>query len=138
MALALSKGPLMKQKKAVILDDDPVFQLLMKDLVESVGYKVMTFSDPTVFLRQIQDSCYCKESSSCVDLIVTDNQMPNMTGLEFLKMLKSKGCKLADVKKSIISGTWSKEELSLAEKLKCKVFHKSAPTQELQQWLTNF
>ena len=128
----------MKQKTALIIDDNPEFRSLMQSVAEMAGYKVITFSDPTVFLSQRQESCCQMETSPCADLILTDNQMPGMTGLEFLTTIKNNGCKLPDSKKGIISGTLSNEEINRATELGCKVFSKVASIEEMYRWLTSF
>jgi len=128
----------MKHKTALIFDDNLECRSLMKDLVEMEGYEVMTFSDPTIFLNQREESCCHMEAEPCVDLILTDNQMPGMTGLEFLEMIKSNGCKLPDFKKGIVSGTWSEKELARAKELGCKVFSKPTPMEDLTRWLSSF
>ena len=127
----------MKQKTALIFDDIPESLSLMKDLVEMVDYKVIDFADPTIFLAQRPESCCHAKTDPCVDLILTDNQMPGMTGLEFLQMIKKNGCKLPDSKKGIISGTWSEEEMSLAIELGCKIFQKPVLMDELHEWITS-
>lgn len=126
----------MRQKTALIFDDLLECRSLMRDVAEMAGYEVMTFSDPTIFLSQREESCCHRETDPCVDLILTDNQMPGMTGLEFLEMIKSNGCKLPDFKKGIISGTWSQEDLERSRELGCKVFSKPTPLEELYGWLT--
>lgn len=128
----------MKRKTALIFDDNLECRSLMKDVAEMAGYEVMTFSDPTIFLNQREESCCHRETDPCVDLVMTDNQMPGMTGLEFLEMLKRNGCKLPDYNKCIISGAWSQDQLDVAKALGCKVFSKPASIEELQGWLNSF
>ncbi|MBN1957112.1 MAG: response regulator, partial [Desulfuromonadales bacterium] len=68
------------------------------------------------------------------DMILTDNQMPGMTGLEFLDWIKQNNCPLPHHRKAIISGLWRDKELKTAQSLGCHIFHKPAPIETIHSW----
>jgi FixJ family two-component response regulator len=66
-----------------IVDDDPLARDGIRELVESLGYKAITFNSAEYFLR----------SSVIADTtcLITDVQMPGMNGLELQEALQSQG-----------------------------------------------
>jgi two-component system, OmpR family, response regulator len=65
----------------VIVDDEPDMLLLLKIiLTEKTDYKVLTTSDPQQALN------WCRESHA--DLLISDLRMPELGGIELLKMVK--------------------------------------------------
>ena len=85
----------------LVIDDDHSFCLFMAKLIRSLGYEVMTTTDPTTTaLYQLSAS----------DIVFIDILMPAMDGFEVLKTLSSHGAKCAIV---LMSG--SDDRLARAE-----------------------
>lgn len=73
----------------LIVDDMKANRLLLKQLLRSVGYHTYEVSSGQAALDFLE---------SCVpDAIVTDVEMPEMTGLEMLAAMRAEGGKLAEV-----------------------------------------
>lgn len=72
-------------KMILIIDDEVMITQYLRDLFEGEGYKVITFNDPLIGLN------YFNDNSSKIDIIVSDQTMPGLTGLEFAKSIKEKG-----------------------------------------------
>ena len=103
---------------------------LIREILAEKQFKVKPYADPSLILPRCEGAS-CRMDSPCVDVILTDNQMPTLTGLEFLESLKEIGCKLPDHHKAIISGNWSRVQLDQADRLSCMVFHKPTPTDDV-------
>jgi FixJ family two-component response regulator len=72
---------LTKETSAVyLLDDDPSILKATGRLLDSVGWKVETFSDPLAFLEHA--------AIHCPELAVIDIVMPDMNGLEVQTRLR--------------------------------------------------
>jgi len=72
------------KKKILIVDDSLTTRTLQKNILVNSGYQVEASSDPVSALKLIDGENF--------DLIVTDHEMPEMTGLEFVKRVrKEKG-----------------------------------------------
>ena len=85
----------------LIIDDDHSFCVFMAKLIRSLGYEVMTTTDPTTTaLYQLSAS----------DIVFIDILMPAMDGFEVLKTLSNQGAKCAIV---LMSG--SDDRLARAE-----------------------
>lgn len=72
-----------KQIKVIIVDDEPSildsFKLILKI---AKGYEVDTASDPKEAMQLI------KNNRGDYDMIITDDKMPNIDGVEFIKEVK--------------------------------------------------
>lgn len=64
----------------LILDDDADFNSLLTDIFEQADYIVTSITDPLEAVEAFRDTDY--------DLVVTDHKMPEMTGAEFMKVIK--------------------------------------------------
>ena len=66
-----------------VIDDDASVRAAAENFLSSLGYAVHTFASADDFLQSA-----CLEDSSCV---VADVQMPGMSGLDLLKIIRSRG-----------------------------------------------
>lgn len=65
----------------LILDDDADFNSLLTDIFEQADYTVTSLSDPIEAIEIFRDRHY--------DLVVTDHKMPELSGVEFIKRIKT-------------------------------------------------
>lgn len=66
---------------ALVVDDTPVMQLLMKKLLEDFGYRVITAQDGYDALLKY------RQHAGELELVVTDLCMPRMDGLDLVDVL---------------------------------------------------
>ena len=66
-------------KRVAVVEDDPGVRSYVRELLESQGYTVVAFSNPTEALELPPDS---------YDLLVTDVVMQGMNGVEMLERLR--------------------------------------------------
>ena len=64
--------------KIIVIDDEPVVLDFMKDCLKS--YQVALFDNPLKALAEMKNTPY--------DLIITDQIMPDMSGVELLMKVK--------------------------------------------------
>ena len=72
----------------LLIDDEPMITEYLNELLSNEGYKVVIFNDPVGGLK------YFKENHKNVDLLITDQTMPGLTGLELSKDILKSGFKL--------------------------------------------
>jgi CheY-like chemotaxis protein len=76
----------MNQQSILIVDDNPTNLMILEELVHLVGFaNTQSESDPRVALDIIKTRYY--------DILLIDQNMPHITGLEFLKQLHASGAK---------------------------------------------
>jgi FixJ family two-component response regulator len=69
-----------------IIDDDPSVRQATDGLVRSLGYRAMTFASAEDFLQSDHI-----DDTSC---LITDVQMPGLSGVELQSVLKARGTRL--------------------------------------------
>ncbi len=119
---------------ALVLEDNTGCRSLLTEILTEMQLQVKAFSDPVTYLNTRFEGD-CASSCPCVGFILTDNDMPGMSGLEFLEKLANDGCKLPDERKAILSGNWSDETLARAQQLGCRVFFKPYSVAEICAWI---
>ncbi len=124
----------MRLRIIIFEDDESIRELLTKALGKQ-GHEVLAFPDPLACPLYVRDDCLCSQDRPCGDLLVTDNRMPRMTGLEFIRRQCERGCKGVAANKAIVSGSWTEAQLREARRLGCKVFEKPLKLTELDAWI---
>jgi DNA-binding response OmpR family regulator len=66
-------------KRILLVDNEPLIRQLFTEVLAEAGYQVDGAEDGAVAWKALQKNCY--------DLLITDNVMPNVSGVELLKML---------------------------------------------------
>ncbi len=132
---AKKRGYSEKQMKirAIVLDDDDAIKALVSDILRARGYDVYASSEPLLSPVYLDSECSCPVGYTCTTIIITDNNMPNMTGLEFVERQQRMGCKVQNT--AVMSGGWTDEEMEHAKKLGCQVFNKPFKIDEIKKWL---
>ena len=87
--------------RILVVEDDLAIRQLSAEALTSSGYQVETAEDGSAGWEALQGSNY--------DLLITDNTMPRMSGVELVKMLRSAGMTLPVV---MASGTPPVEALN--------------------------
>ena len=94
-----SRAPLQFQtnppRRILVVDDDPYLRHLTAEILLQQGYEVNAAEDGIVAWQALNDHRY--------DLMITDNQMPNLTGVALLKKLRLFGMVLPVI---LASGTF--------------------------------
>lgn len=65
----------------LVVDDDDATRQLTVELLASSGYEIEIAKDGAAAWKELLEKDY--------DLVLTDNKMPNMTGIEMIEMLRS-------------------------------------------------
>ena len=114
--------------RVFVFDADTGTQQLLRGVLENRGYNVKTFSEPKLCER-----CACSPDETCVDIIISDNQMSSCSGLKFARHQLSRDCKVAQL--ALISEDWTAADLKEADALACQTFSKPIDQVALGKWL---
>lgn len=74
------KAPSKVRPRVVVIDDSPIALAMLEHGLAQAGYEVIPFSEPHQALLHLRDAT--------VDVVLTDMEMPGMTGLELCRRLK--------------------------------------------------
>ncbi len=100
-------------KNILFVDDSITSRTLGKNVLSSYGFKVQTAENPIKALKMLDKNHF--------DLIISDIEMPGMSGLEFLLELKSNEM-FADIPFIIMSSLGDETTIKQAQKLGAKSF----------------
>ncbi|HEX5311952.1 PAS domain S-box protein [Aquabacterium sp.] len=81
-SLGILPSPPGRGEHVVYVDDDETMTLMVAQLLAHAGYRVSTFTDPTAALS------FVREHGAEVNVVVTDFNMPGMSGVELTKALR--------------------------------------------------
>ena len=79
--IIVDKKTLMSYKKILVVDDSITTRTLEKSILSNAGFNVETAIDPVDAMKKINQTKF--------DIILSDIEMPEMTGLELLAQLKT-------------------------------------------------
>ena len=119
--------------RVILLEDNNAIRLLFSEIFTDRGYETLAFSTPAICPLQLVPECRCSVNETCTDMIVSDLDMPQITGLNFIENQKKKNCKCKHV--ALVSAKWTEEDLSLAHQLGCKTFEKPFNFEDFYRWL---
>jgi DNA-binding response OmpR family regulator len=123
-------------KKVVIIEEQEDIRLLLQIYFKRFdSYAVMAAADPSACPVYRHERCQCPKGTPCGDVLIIDNYLPKMTGLEFIRRQAARGCKGAARKKAVMSAGFTAADIVLAMELGCKLFPKPFRLQELAAWI---
>lgn len=88
-------------KRILVVDDDPSLRQIYTEVLTQADYEVDTAEDGAVAWDALQVNGY--------DLLITDNNMPNVTGVDLLKKVHAARMTLPVI---MATGTYPAEEFS--------------------------
>ena len=119
--------------RAFVLDDNELVRKIISDLLKYRGYEVYEFVDPSVCPIYLERDCPCELEQACTDILITDIDMPNITGLEFIENQKRRSCKVENI--AMISGAWTSDNEERAKSISCEIFYKPFDFTTFTAWL---
>jgi CheY-like chemotaxis protein len=121
--------------RAIVIDDNEEVRSIISSIMELRGYEVVSSPEPPVCPVYLDSECECPYEHECMDVLITDQRTPKMTGLDFIENQTRNGCKAIMKNKAVISGNWTKEECEQAKSLGCQIFNKPFRIEEISEWL---
>lgn len=70
-----------EKRKILVVDDDPSVRLLVQRVLHKAGYEVTLF--------ETSDAALAHAQSSAVDVMVVDQNLPQMSGLELIRKVRT-------------------------------------------------
>lgn len=122
--------------RILVLDDDAETRDLLKIALSNKGHDVTVLADPTEFPFLNKDSCPCSPDSPCADILISDNIMPNIEGIDLFKKLKKCGCQpLIKGNVAIMSGYLTIHYMNELNALGIHYFRKPFNLSEIYDWV---
>ncbi|HCE44213.1 MAG TPA: hypothetical protein DET40_11755 [Lentisphaeria bacterium] len=134
--LPAAKGKLHADKdsmpmRILLFEDESALRVLLKDLLEKNGHEVYEYPDCSCFYDECR--CHGAENSVCADIVIIDIKMPGMSGVEFIKGLLDKKCRIKHF--AFMSGCQTDEDLSYIGAIDAKFFRKPYDVPKITGWV---
>jgi len=122
--------------RILVIDDDAETRDLLKIALGKKGHDVTVLADPTEFPHLNKDTCPCAPESPCADILICDNIMPNVEGIDLFKKLKSCGCQpLLKGNVAIMSGYLTIHYMNELNNLGIHYFRKPFKMSDIYDWV---
>jgi YesN/AraC family two-component response regulator len=107
--------------------------VVLERILKRRGHEVFTFPTPAKCPHYESPECFCPETEACTDFIITDVEMSEVSGLDFVEKQKRRNCKCQNY--AVMSGTWTDEQMALTHGLGCFILEKPFEIKTLIMWL---
>jgi len=114
-----------------VIDDEEGVRDFLKNFFESLGHEVFVAEEPHVC--EIYHGCDCSQPYPCGDLLIIDQNMQTMKGLDFIRFMHERGCKGNPAHKFIFTGQVSNIDMDAVREIGCNVLEKPAELTTLMQ-----
>lgn len=119
--------------RVVLFEDNTGARDRLKKILQARGYEILDYDDPSSCPMQLSHDCQCDEMHICADIVISDVDMPNVSGIEFMERQVRKGCKVRNI--GMMSASWSSDNINRAEAIGCTVFEKPVRAAVFEHWL---
>lgn len=119
--------------RTLILDDDESIRATLVKFLEDQGFEVYSYSEPENCPTFLKNICPCGQNFHCAEVIITDINMPGISGIKFIENQIRNGCKIKNI--AVMSGEWTKEDRQKVRNIGCQIFEKPFSMLELKEWL---
>ena len=119
--------------RILIVDDEESIRDSLKIYLTERGHDVLTLEHPSRCDGESNRLCHGYET--CADVLIIDQWMPEMTGIEYLSRRHDWGCRALGQRKALISANLSEQLRLQALELGCTVFTKPVSLKQIENWL---
>lgn len=75
--------------KIIVAEDHPLMRSLLGTYLRDAGYDVIEVGDGAVLLEALRDALFDDDNPRRADLVITDVDMPECSGLRALELIRS-------------------------------------------------
>lgn len=121
--------------RILIFEDDDAARNMLSIFLRAKGYEVLDFPTPATCTLISENKCQCPRSHACADMIITDMNMPGMSGLELVRYQMERGCRIPIRNKAVISAALTPEDEREFHALGCRCLRKPFKLNALLAWV---
>ena len=119
----------------MIIEDELCVRESLTWFLEDLGHEVNAGVAP--FDCDVYKGHDCSRNAACTDVLLIDQHLPGMKGLDFIESLVKRGCKGISANILLMSGDSTSIDLEKATALGVTVVQKPMNLAYLEEWLNN-
>jgi CheY-like chemotaxis protein len=119
--------------RILIVDDEECIRDSLQMHLSEKGHDVTTRAHPSRCDGSANRLCHGYEE--CADVLIIDQWMPQMTGIEYLARRHDWGCRAVGQRKALISANLPDHLHAQAIELGCTVFDKPVSLGQIELWI---
>lgn len=123
--------------RILIIDNDEGSRESIAIFCEMLGNEPNTDVNPAYCDVYSPSPCTCTKETACTDILLIEQNMPGMSGMELIQRQLDSGCKSVAHGKAIMSRALTVEETQLASELGCHVLQKPVTYEALEHLLSS-
>jgi len=123
------------KRKILIIDDEESIRESLSIYFREKGYDVVSVEHPSECNGS--ENRLCHGQDECADILIIDQWMPKMTGIEYLARRHDWGCRSMGQRKALMSANLPDSLRAQAVELGCKVFDKPVRLDDLEAWIVS-
>lgn len=122
-----------KSLKILIVDNEECIRESLRMHLSEQGHDVLTASEPVIC--NVYRGEPCSQEAPCGDVLIMDQNMRTMKGLDFFEKMEQNGCRGLPQNKLVMSGSASPAELERARLLGCRFIQKPFTLPEVDKFI---
>lgn len=126
----------MRKPRVIIYDDEIAILHMLKQFFTKRGYEVWPYNEPIICPHYERPTDRCENLYPCADVMISDFQMPKMSGIELFQHQAKIGCEIDAGMKAIMSGNSDEKLLTMCKELGCRFLQKPYTLPELSAWIS--
>ena len=119
----------------MIVEDEASIRDSLTWFLEDLGYEVVASERP--FDCHVYQGHVCERNVSCTDVLLIDQHLPGMKGLDFIETLIERGCKGITANMLLMSGDSTSIDQDKAKSMGVLVVQKPMSLDFLEEWLNS-
>lgn len=121
--------------RILIIDDEECIRDSLAMHLSSLGHEVLTYETPVKCPAFKTHNCHME--GPCADIIFVDQNMPGMSGLEYLKHLTHHGCLVLPPHRIMMTGDVTLELKSEIKRMGAQIVQKPLRFETLEEIINN-
>ena len=120
----------------ILIVENNALASMLKSILNDTGHDVRVFSNPMLCAVYREKQNGCVKNEPCADLLIADQDLPRMSGLDFFLLQRENGCMAQDSNKAILIS--SEDYLKQQDKISqtgCTVFKKPFTAKDIVHWV---
>ena len=125
----------MRKKRIFIFEDNPMILLMLSDYLGAMDYEIISSVEPLSCPVYAEQSGRCDNLRPCTDILLTDFNLPGISGLDMILLQEQRGCRSSLKNKAVMSGNTDKRSLTIMEEKGIRYFQKPFKLSDFKLWL---